>query len=135
MAEATKKQGKYARGQNPKSLANLKKGEWAKGASGNPAGKPLGTKHRSTIVLKWIDAPAQVTHPITKEKQPGTVEDLIVLGQVREAVKGNTQAFRELMDSAYGKQTEKTQHSFDLTNLSDEELAASEQLLAKLIGK
>ena len=34
---------------------NIKKHEFKKGQSGNPKGRPVGSKNRSTIVKKWLE--------------------------------------------------------------------------------
>ena len=76
------------------SSENLK--PWKKGESGNPAGKPKGVKNRSTIVKEWLDAKAT-------DGGKGTVADQLVRAMITKASKGDVPAFRELMDSAYGK--------------------------------
>ena len=73
---------------------NLK--PWAKGVSGNPAGKPKGVRNRSTIVREWLDVKAT-------DGQGGTVTDQLVRALIGKASKGDVAAFRELMDSGFGK--------------------------------
>ena len=46
---------------------NIKKHEFKKGQSGNPAGRPVGSKNRSTIAKKWLETPEQFKNPITGE--------------------------------------------------------------------
>ena len=73
---------------------NLK--PWPKGVSGNPAGKPKGARNRSTIVREWLDADAT-------DGLGGTVTDQLVRALIGKASKGDVAAFRELMDSGFGK--------------------------------
>lgn len=103
--KATKKQGKFGRGQHPNSRANLKKGEWQKGESGNSAGVSLGTKHRSTILNKWltVERTIDAKYNPTRAEFNGTVEDEIVLALIGKAVKGDVAAIREILDTTYGK--------------------------------
>ncbi len=63
------------------------------------------TKHRSTVVRKWLEVGQQFENPITKELQFLDQEDIITLSMIKAAREGDVQAFKELMDSAYGKAT------------------------------
>lgn len=83
---------------NPENLRPA----WQEGESGNPAGKPKGTKNRATIARKWLEAGEKFKNPITGEEEHLTQEDIITLGQIKEARKGNTNAYKALMDSAHG---------------------------------
>jgi len=96
-----------------KQLEILKKHkahQWVKGESGNPAGKPKGIKNKSTLIKKYLEAIVRDADGKGK-KQPWGIEDVLemsaaeimVLAQVHKAMKGDTAAFRELMDGAFGK--------------------------------
>lgn len=76
---------------------NLK--PWKPGQSGNPGGKAIGTRNRSTIVRQWLESPAT-------DDGGGEVVDQITRALIQKAVKGDVSAFRELMDSAFGKITD-----------------------------
>jgi hypothetical protein len=76
---------------------------YKKGQSGNPDGRPVGTKNRSTLLKKWIEVHAKVKNPITKELQEGTVEDLITIALIDKALGGDIQAIKEVNDTLYGK--------------------------------
>jgi len=82
---------------------NIKKHEFKKGQSGNPAGRPVGTKNRSTIAKKWLETPEQFKNPITGEIEELTQEDIGTLALVKKARQGDVRAYESLMDSAYGK--------------------------------
>jgi len=98
---------------NEKNIKNLK--HFTPGTSGNPSGRPKGVKNRSTIVLKWLKARMEVTDPIKKTKIKGSVEDQIVLAIITKAMKGDVSAFKELMDSGYGKANQQV----DVTSLGE----------------
>ena len=83
---------------NEENLKPFKKGE-----SGNPAGRPVGTKNRSTIAKKWLETPEQFKNPITGEIEELTQEDIGTLALVKKARQGDVRAYESLMDSAYGK--------------------------------
>ena len=76
---------------------------WKEGdPSPNPSGRPKGTLNRSTIARKWLEAGEKFKNPITGVEEYLTQEDIMTLAQVKEARKGNTNAYKALMDSAHG---------------------------------
>lgn len=79
------------------------------------AGRPKGTRNRSTIAKQILQARANAPKEIrtSLEKYFGelpkkiTIEELMAYAQMVEAIaKRSTSAYRELMDSAYGKAKE-----------------------------
>ena len=86
-------------GRNGGTLIPFKKGD----PSPNPNGRPKGSLNRSTIVRKWLDAQEKVKNPITGLEETLTQSDIMTLGLIKEARKGNVQAYKELMDSGFGK--------------------------------
>ena len=83
-----------------KSIENLKPA-WKKGESGNPNGRPKGSLNRSTIAKKWLEVFSQ------EELEDGEVkwlsnEEAITLALIRKARNGDVNAYKALMDSAYG---------------------------------
>ena len=104
---------------------NLKK-PWKKGESGNPSGRPKGSKNRSTIARYWLSTTEKVKNPITGLEEEMSQEDLITLSQIKKAREEDTGAYMALMDSGYGspvQQIEETQvQQVDLSNYSAEEI-------------
>ena len=84
------------------SKDNIKDHEFKKGESGNPNGRPKGSLNRSTIVKKWLSAQEDATNPITSVKESMSQEDIITLALIKKARKGDTSAYKALMDSGYG---------------------------------
>jgi hypothetical protein len=82
---------------------NIKKHEFKKGQSGNPAGRPVGSKNRSTIAKKWLETPEQFKNPITGEIEELTQEDIGTLALIKKMRSGDVRAYDSLMDSAHGK--------------------------------
>lgn len=67
------------------------------GVSGNPEGKKKGTRNRSTIVREALEAVAE----------DGVMfVDKATIAILAKALTGDVQAFKELMDSGYGKTVE-----------------------------
>jgi hypothetical protein len=93
---------------------------WQKGESGNPAGKPKGTRNRSTIVREWLEVQQSVKNPITGEQEVLEQQDIMTLALIKKAREGDVNAYRELMDSAHGKQTNQIEGSMHLTGLKVE---------------
>jgi len=73
------------------------------GQSGNPNGRPKGAKSRSTVIKRWLEAMDKGKNPMTGEVEEMSVEDKMTLALIGKALKGDTQAYKALMDSAYGQ--------------------------------
>jgi hypothetical protein len=73
-----------------------------KGKSGNPAGRPKGSKNRSTIARQWLEVNQNLKNPITGENETMSQEDLMTLALIKKAREGDVNAYKALMDSGYG---------------------------------
>jgi hypothetical protein len=82
---------------NEENLIPFKKGQ-----SGNPKGRPVGSKNRSTIAKKWLSVEQDLKNPLTGDKETMSQEDLMTLALIKKAREGDTQAYQKLLDSAYG---------------------------------
>jgi hypothetical protein len=82
---------------NNENLIPPKKGEVR-----NPKGKPKGTLNRATIAKKWLKAMESAVNPITGKDERLTQSDIITLAQIKKARKGDTHAYKALMDSGFG---------------------------------
>jgi hypothetical protein len=98
---------------------------WEKGESGNPNGRPKGSRNRSTIARKWLEVNQSLKNPLTGENETMSQEDLMTLALIKKARDGDTNAYKALMDSGYGapvQQIEQTNTEIDLSNLTTDEL-------------
>lgn len=87
------------------SLDNLK--PFKKGESGNPSGRPKGSRNRSSIVKAWIETTEFIINPLTGEKENLEQVDIMTISLIKKAINdGDVQAYKELMDSAYGKSSQ-----------------------------
>ena len=93
---------------NEENLKPFKKGE-----SGNPNGRPKGTRSRSTIVREWLECSEVMTNPITGEKETLQQSDIITLALIKKARKGDVQAFKELMDSGFGRTVQEIEQTIN----------------------
>lgn len=75
---------------------------WTKGESGNPSGRPKGSKNRSTIARKWLEVNQSLKNPLTGESETMSQEDLMTLALIKKAREGDVAAYKALMDSGYG---------------------------------
>tara|TARA_Y100000401_G_C8326015_1_gene228362 strand:+ start:13650 stop:14003 length:354 start_codon:yes stop_codon:yes gene_type:complete len=95
---------------------NLK--SWKPGESGNIKGRPKGKLNRSTIAKRWLTTNQKYVNPITQTEEDLTQEDIITLALVKKARQGDSRAYSELMNSAYGKAKE----SVDITQFVEQPL-------------
>lgn len=72
------------------------------GKSGNPNGRPKGSKNRSTIAKKWLETREEVVNPMTNEPEWLTQEDIMTMALIRKARRGDVNAYNALMVSGYG---------------------------------
>lgn len=92
---------------------NLK--PWPKGVSGNPAGRPPGTKDKSTIAKKWLEATSRGENYITKQMEDLSEEDWQILSLIKQGRRGNTQAIKMLFDLVYGPMDKNINHTGSLS--------------------
>jgi len=96
-------------------------------------GRPAGAKSRSTVVKKWLEVLIDFKNPTTKQTEKMTVEDAMALSMISQVItKGNVAAYNSLKDELYGKLKEKVEQSYDLSNLTDDELKALAIITSKL---
>jgi len=98
---------------------------WEKGQSGNPKGRPKGSKNRSTIAKYWLEVNQKLKNPITGDNETMSQEDLMTLALIKKAREGDVSAYKALMDSGYGapvQQIEQQQTNIDLSGLTTDEI-------------
>jgi hypothetical protein len=91
---------------NPENIIPPKKGEVR-----NPKGKPKGTLNRSTLLKKWLAVQMDIKRPDTGDKEKMQLFDAITLAVIQKALKGDINAYKEIMDSIHGKVTDKVDHT------------------------
>jgi hypothetical protein len=84
---------------------------YKKGQSGNPNGRPKGSKNRSTIAKKWLQVIQQAENPLTLESEELSQEDLITLALLKKAANGDVNAYKALMDSGYGSPVQQVEQT------------------------
>jgi hypothetical protein len=84
-----------------------------KGQSGNPNGRPKGRRNRATLVREWLEVSQKVKNPISGVIEELEQQDIMTLALIKKAREGDVQAYRELMDSAHGKITDRLDMTSD----------------------
>jgi hypothetical protein len=95
---------------------NLK--PFKKGQSGNPNGRPKGSRNRSTIVREILSVIMLGENPITGKKEKLTIEEQMIFSMISQVIhKGNVHAWNSIKDDAYGKNKESVEMSGDILNI------------------
>ena len=98
---------------------NLK--PFGKGNNANPNGRPKGSRNRSTIARQYLDLITKQKNGLTGEVEELSQEEMITLAMLTKASKGDVNAYKAVMDSAFGqpKQTTDTNLSVSDFNVKD----------------
>ena len=88
---------------------NVKPHEFKEGESGNPSGRPKGSRNRSTIVREILELMEEMKNPITGNQEKLTQEQIMTLAVLNKARKGDVRAYQALMDSGYGAPKQQTE--------------------------
>lgn len=65
-------------------------------------GRKKGSKNRSTLAKKWLEVNQKAYNDITGLEEVLTQEDLMTLAQIKKAKEGDVNAYKAIMDSAFG---------------------------------
>jgi len=84
------------------AIKNEKINQFKKGESGNPNGRPKGSRNRSTIARHWLEVNQNLKNPLTGEQEIMSQEDLMTLALIKKAREGDVAAYKALLDSGYG---------------------------------
>src|ERR1051325_10654144 len=106
-----------------KRLANLKP-PFRKGQSGNPEGRPVGVRNRSTVLKELLATECDFTNPLTLKKNRAELEKQLMIALIAKGRRGDIPAIKEILDTVYGKQSNVNfnLNPEELQNLTDEEL-------------
>lgn len=81
---------------------NIEKHKFKEGESGNPAGRPKGSRNLSTILKAMLEEDIEIENEDgTKEKKQ--FQDAIIQKLVKKAVNGEIKAITEIFDRTEGK--------------------------------
>ena len=94
---------------NEQNLIPAKKGEIR-----NPKGRGKGVRGRATIVREWLMVEQKFKNPLTGQEEILSQADIMTLAVINKARKGDVIAFRELMDSGFGKNKDIQETTIDV---------------------
>jgi hypothetical protein len=97
------------------------KPRWKKGESGNPAGRPKGSKNYRTLFRKAYVA---IAKDLRLGKDPDALLVEILKRGIKEALRGNYNFYKDIMDRLYGKPKSEAN-----VNLKEERSAELEEKL------
>ena len=80
------------------------KPRWKKGESGNPAGRPKGARNYKTL---FREAYVAIAKDLRLGKNPDVLLVEILKRGIKEALKGNYQFYKDVMDRMFGKPKER----------------------------
>jgi hypothetical protein len=88
---------------NPRSLANLLKGQWQPGQTGNPGGRPK-KKPITDRYLRIVETelPDDIRRALDLPRG-ATFGDAIALARARQAIRGETAAAKEMREAIEGR--------------------------------
>lgn len=115
-----------------RTIKTARGGTLLQGSHGKETGRPKGSRNRSTIVREWLEATESMKNPITGQSEKLTQYDIITLALIQKARKGDVQAFKELMDSSFGKIPDKLLAENKNTFQSDLTQEESRRIINKL---
>jgi hypothetical protein len=96
-----------------KQIANLKPIE--KGEVRNPNGRPLGSKNTKTILERFLNLEMDQKNPFTQSTESMSVLELMNLKQIANALEGDLQAYKEVIDRYEGKVVVKSEVVAEVT--------------------
>jgi len=102
---------------NEENLKHFNKGE-----SGNPNGRPKGSRNRSTIVKELLEFASSQKNVLTGEQETLTQEQAITLAMLLKAGKGDVNAYKALMDSCYGAPKQTTDTNLNVSDFDVKDL-------------
>ena len=77
-------------------------------------GRKKGARNRKTIVREWLMVEQKFKNPLTGQEEILSQADIMTLAVISKARKGDVIAFRELMDSGFGKNTDIQETTIDV---------------------
>jgi len=80
------------------------------GQSGNPKGRPKGTRNLSTILREMLQEEIEITTEEGK-KEKKQLQDVIIMKLIKKANDGNLRAIEQLFDRTEGKANQKIETS------------------------
>lgn len=99
----------------------------------NPNGRPKGVPNAATRYKRFLELVQAGKNPVTGEQEEFTVAELMDLRQIKKALDGDLQAYKEILDRLEGKAKQPVEMSGNVTatdgEFTDEQLNALQAAL------
>ena len=79
------------------------------GETGNPNGRPKGVPNAATRYMRFLQLEQQGKNPVTGETETFTLAELMDLRQIKRAIDGDLNAYKEILDRLEGKSVQKSE--------------------------
>jgi hypothetical protein len=99
---------------------NLK--PFGKGNNANPNGRPKGSKNRATVARQYLDLITKQKNGLTGEVEELSQEEVITLAMLTKASKGDVNAYKAVMDSAFGQPKQTTDTNLSVSDFDVKDL-------------
>ena len=99
---------------------NLK--PFGKGNNANPNGRPKGSKNRARVARKYLDLISKQKNGLTGEVEELSQEEVITLAMLTKASKGDVNAYKAVMDSAFGQPKQTTDTNLSVSDFDVKDL-------------
>ena len=99
---------------------NLK--PFGKGNNANPNGRPKGSKNRATVARQYLDLITKQKNGLTGEVEELSQEEVITLAMLTTASKGDVNAYKAVMDSAFGQPKQTTDTNLSVSDFDVKDL-------------
>ena len=91
---------------------------WEKGQSGNPDGKPTGSRNTKTVIKELLEIVVDGNNPITDTDGKFTAKQIMIMTQIKQAMEGNIKSAEFILNRLDGMPSN-TVHLDDKTDLDD----------------
>lgn len=118
---------------------NLKRGNFKKGQSGNPNGRPKGVRNFKTVIEEIFALPIDTLEEDLKLKILGlnpkikTIEDAFNARLVVDALEGDSYSKKEILERIHGKVTDKLDANVNTNNI-ELTIEQKEAIVKKYLG-
>jgi len=96
---------------------NIESHKFKKGQTGNPNGRPKGSRSLTTILREYMDKELEINDPITKKLVNKRIGDIVNLKLIANAIKGDQQAIKMVFERLDGMPTQKVDVSAVVTEM------------------
>ncbi len=114
-----------------KDITSFKKYQWVKGQSGNPAGRPKGSRNITSNLKELLEIELDTEDPVTGVTIKASSSQIINSRLIRSALDGDVKAIKEIYDRIEGRPNQKLDITGDMNKSSQKGLFFYYSLILK----